>query len=100
MPEVVLECGQYSEEFGVGVHQGSVLSPLYFIPVLEALSQEFHTGVFCELLYADDLAVISDTLEECITNLKHGRIVWRTEHEIQHEENKIHELRCWTSYVM
>ena len=33
----------YSEEFGVGVgvHQGSVLSPLLFIIVLEALSREF-----------------------------------------------------------
>ena len=39
--------GQYSEEFGVwvGVHQGSVLSPLLFILVLEALSREFRTGV-------------------------------------------------------
>ena len=36
----------YSEEFGVGVgvHQGSVLSPLLFIIVLEALSREFCTG--------------------------------------------------------
>ena len=39
----------------VGVHQGSVLSPLLFITVLEALSQEFRTGCPCELLYADDL---------------------------------------------
>ena len=37
----------YSEEFEVkvGVHQGSVLSPLLFIIVLEALSREFNSGV-------------------------------------------------------
>ena len=36
----------YSDEFGVevGVHQGSVLSPLLFVIVLEALPREFHTG--------------------------------------------------------
>ena len=36
----------YSEEFvvKVGDHQGSVLSPLLFINVLEALSREFRTG--------------------------------------------------------
>ena len=44
----------YSEEFEVkvGVHQGSVLSPLLFIIVLEALSREFHSGVPWEDLYA------------------------------------------------
>ena len=37
----------YSEGFEVklGVHQGSVLSPLLFIIVLEALSPEFRSGV-------------------------------------------------------
>ena len=71
--------GQYSEEFGVGVgvHQGSVLSPLLFILVLEALSREFRTGVPWELLYADDLAVIADSLEECINKLK----TWKEEME-------------------
>ena len=50
--------GQYSKEFGVGVgvHQGSVLSPLLFILVLEALSRQFRSGVPWELLYADDLS--------------------------------------------
>ena len=68
--------GQLSEEFGVGVgvHQGSVLSPLLFILVLEALSREFRTGVPWELLYADDLVIIADSLEECISKLK----VWKT----------------------
>ena len=37
----------FSKEFEVkvGVHQGSVLSPLLFIIVLEALSREFRAGV-------------------------------------------------------
>ena len=63
---------QYSKEFGVGVgvHQGSALSPLLFILVLEALSRQFRTGVPWELLYADDLAVMADSLEECIARLK------------------------------
>ena len=36
----------YSEEFEVkvGVHHGSVLSPLLFIIMLEALSREFRCG--------------------------------------------------------
>ena len=38
---------EYNEEFevGVGVHQGSVLSPLLFIIVLEALSRDFRLAV-------------------------------------------------------
>ena len=63
---------QYNEEFGVGVgvHQGSVLSPLLFILVLEALSHQFRTGVPWELLYANDLVVMADSLEDCIAKLK------------------------------
>ena len=40
----------YKEEFGVGVHQGSVLSPLLFIIMLEALSKEFSICCPWELL--------------------------------------------------
>ena len=54
----------------VGVHQGSVLSPLLFIIVLEALSRDFRTGVPWELLYADDLALIAESLEECIAKFE------------------------------
>ena len=48
----------------VGVHQGSVLSPLLFIIVPETLSREFRTGLPWELLYADDLVLMADSIEE------------------------------------
>ena len=50
---------EYSNSFDVqvGVHQGSVHSPLLFVIVLEALSMEFCTGCPWEILYADDLMV-------------------------------------------
>ena len=66
----------YSEEFSVkvGVHQGSVLSPLLFILVLEALSKEFRMGCPWELLYADDLVIISESLEELLERLNR----WKT----------------------
>ena len=62
---------EYSEEFEVkvGVHQGSVLSPLLFIIVLEALSREFRSGVPWDDLYADDLVIIAESLEECVRRL-------------------------------
>ena len=57
--------GSESEAFAVkvGVHQGSVLSPLLFIIVLEALSQNFRVGLPWELLYADDLVLMAETEE-------------------------------------
>ena len=64
-----------SEEFEVkvGVHQGSVLSPLLFIIVLEALSAEFRTGCPWELLYADDLALVAKTKAELTVKLQNWK---------------------------
>ena len=69
----------YSEEFGVGVgvHRGSVLSPLLFIIVLEALSRELHTGCQWELLYADNLMISAGSKEELPVKVK----TWKTEME-------------------
>ena len=39
----------------IGVHQGSIVSPLLYIIVAEALSREFRYRVLWEDLYADDL---------------------------------------------
>ena len=68
----------YSDEFGVKVevHQGSVLSPLLFVIVLEALSREFRTGTPWELLYADDLVISAET-----EGLKMKLNKWKTEME-------------------
>ena len=66
----------YSEEFEVkvGVHQGSVLSPLLFITELEDLSREFlHCGVQWEDHYANDLVIITESLEECVRRLLTGK---------------------------
>ena len=51
---------------GVGVHQGSFLSPLLFITVLEALPKEFRTGCPLELLYADELMIRAESMQELL----------------------------------
>ena len=55
----------YNKEFEVkvGVHQGSIPSPLLFIIVLEALLCECHAVVLWKDRYADNLVIIADSLE-------------------------------------
>ena len=66
---------ELSAEFSVnvGVHQGSVLSPLLFIMVLEALFQAFRTGLPFEVLYTDDLVLIAEDEEAVQEKFK----MWR-----------------------
>ena len=59
-------------EVKVGMHQGSGLSPLLLMTVMEAISREFRVAVPWELLYADDLAVIAETEEELIKRLNNN----------------------------
>ena len=55
----------FSEKFEVtvAVHQDSVLSPLFFAIVMEALSRECRIGFPWEPLYADNLVIMSNNLE-------------------------------------
>jgi len=57
-------------EVKVGMHQGSVLSPLLFVIVMEAISREFRVTLPWELSYADDLVVIAETEEDLIKRLR------------------------------
>ena len=57
-------------EVKVGVHQGSVLSPLLFIIVMEALSRKFREGLPYELLFADDLVTSAVSEKLLMENLR------------------------------
>ena len=63
----------FSEKFDIKVevlshqaftqHEGSVLSPLLFVVVIKALSQVCQRGCPRELLYADDLVIMDESLD-------------------------------------
>ena len=57
--------GPFSHDFLVQVelHQGSVLSPLFFIKLLEALFKETKSRYPEEPLYIDHLALVSKLLK-------------------------------------
>ena len=61
----------YSEEFEVrvGVHQGLVLNPHCSSSLCLKASHTFRSGVPWEDLYADDLVIIAESLEECVRRL-------------------------------
>ena len=52
------------------VHQGSVLSPLLFIIVLEALSRVCREGLPMESLYADKLVLMAESKELLMEKLR------------------------------
>ena len=47
----------------VGLHQGSVLSPLLFAVVMDFVSSEARSGLPSEL-YVDDLLLMAPTMEQ------------------------------------
>ncbi|EYC05843.1 hypothetical protein Y032_0080g1396 [Ancylostoma ceylanicum] len=55
-----------SAEFGisVGVHQGSALSPLLFILVMDAITRDLQRPALWTLLYADDVMLASEQKED------------------------------------
>ena len=66
-----------------------------FIIVLEALSREFHCGVPWEDLYADELVIIAESMEECVRR----RLTWKGATEEKGlrkcRKDKDHDLWYW-----
>ena len=53
-----------TDEFAirVGLHQGLRLYPfLFFFVVLDIISEEFRSGLPCELLFVDEFTLVKDT---------------------------------------
>jgi len=55
------------------MQQGSALSPLLFLIVMEALSRELRVALPWELLYTDDLVVIAETEDGLIQRLNESK---------------------------
>ena len=62
--------GELSSLFSVkvGVHQGFALSPLLFIMVIDVLTEDVRDASLMELLYADDLVLCGESLNEVMDN--------------------------------
>ena len=63
----------------VGLHQGSVLSPLLFIIVMDVITREIQDGLPWELLYADDIVLMADSEDE----LKVKFLKWKRSMELK-----------------
>ena len=62
-----------SFEVGVGLHQGSALSPLLFIIIIDVISENIATPPPRTMLFADDLALCEETKGEVEQQLE----MWR-----------------------
>ena len=71
-------------EIGVGVHQGSILSPLLFIVVMDEVTKKVRNEVSWELGYADDLVLTADTEHEVLERFDR----WRIELELKRMKPK------------
>ena len=68
----VLVDGELSSSFSVkvAVHQGSALSPLLFIMVMDVLTEDVRDRSLIELLYADNLVLREESLNDVMDKYK------------------------------
>ena len=78
----------------VGVHQGSALSPLLFILVMDVLT-DVRDGSLMELVYADDLVLCGESLNE-VTD-KYGR--WKNAMEGKPPRLNVNKKKICSYYL-
>ena len=81
---VIIGAGM-SEQFSVniGLRQGSALSPLLFIVVMELISRKVSMeDISRKLLYADDLPIVAEDNEELNESLEEWKEAFK---QLQHE---------------
>ncbi|VFR01015.1 unnamed protein product [Cuscuta campestris] len=87
--------GGDSESFsvGMGLHQGSALSPFLFALVMDVLTQSVQEGVPWCMLFADDIVLIDDTREELNDKLELWRLALETK-GFRISRNKTEYMEC------
>ena len=63
----------------VGVHHGSVLSPLIFAIVVDVVTEHAREGLLNEIVYVNDLVLMSESLDELRGKVpKMEEVHWKT----------------------
>ncbi|VFQ58342.1 unnamed protein product [Cuscuta campestris] len=78
---------------GMGLHQGSALSPFLFALVMDVLTQGVQDGVPWCMLFADDIVLIDDTREGLNDKLELWRLALETK-GFRISRNKTEYMEC------
>ena len=71
---VMTSAGRTKEiEIEVGLHQGSALSPLLFVNIIDVITEEIDEGTPWAMLFADDLVLCDPDIEMMELRLERWR---------------------------
>ena len=78
----------------MGLHQGSILSPLLFAIVMDYLTREIQRDAPWDMLFADDVVLCGQSREDLETRLETWRRAMENR-EIRVSRQKIEYLLLW-----